>query len=91
MKIVRVDQQTLFSFSMTGMADFFGKKAASSTKSHIPISKRRDTGLSTRVSMAARRVGDTPALSDSGWSSIAISRHCCYTLCHTYARTEPSL
>ena len=44
---------------------FSRKKAASSSKSRTPISKRRDTGLAARVSMAARRDGDTAALSDS--------------------------
>ena len=34
---------------------FSRKKAASSTKYCIPISKRHDTGLSTRVSMAAKK------------------------------------
>ena len=66
MKMVQVDLRKLFSFSMTGMANFLVKKAASSMKSHISISKRRYTGLATRVSMAARREGDTAALSDSG-------------------------
>ena len=45
---------------------FSHKKAASSTKSRIPISKQHDTGLSACVSMAVRRDGDTAALSDSG-------------------------
>ena len=71
-------------------ARFSRKNAASSMKSRIPISKRHDTGLAARVSMAARRDGDTAALSDSGWSSIVISRHCRYTLRHTYACTDPS-
>ena len=68
-------------------SQFSRKKAVSSRKSRIPISKRHDTALSARVSMAARRDGDTVALSDSVWSSIVISRHCRYTLRHTYART----
>ena len=69
---------------------FSRKKGASSTISRIPISKRRDTDLAARVSMAARRDGDTAALSDSDWSSIVISRHCRYKLRHMYARKDPS-
>ena len=69
MKMVQVDLQKLFLFNDRD-GQFSRKKAASSTKSRIPISKRHDTGLAARVSMAARRDGDTAALSDSGWSSI---------------------
>ena len=40
-------------------------------KSRIAILKRRDTDLSTRVLTAARKDGDTAALSDSRWNSVA--------------------
>ena len=43
-------------------ARFSRKKVASSTKSRIRISKRCDTVFPARVSMAARRDGDTAAI-----------------------------
>ena len=54
MKMVWVGQRMLFFFSC--------EKAMSPTKSRIPISKRRDSSLSVRVSLAARRDGDKVAL-----------------------------
>ena len=48
MKMVQVDLRKLFSFSVTGMADFLGKK------------QRPPRNLaSARVSMTVRRDGDT--------------------------------
>ena len=93
MKMVQVHRsaETLFLFNDRD-GRFSRKKEVSSTKSRIPISKRRDTGLPACVSMAARRDRDrdTAAFFVSGWSSIVISIHCHYKVHHTYMHMDLS-
>ena len=60
-KIVWVDQWTLFLFDDRD-GRFSCEKATATMKSLNPISKRRDSSLSVRVSPAARRDGDKVAL-----------------------------
>ena len=87
--MLQVDLRTLFSFSMTGMADFLVKKQR-------PPRNLASAYLSDviqffpRVFQWPQEGMETRRQSDSGWSSIVISRYCHYTLRHTYARMDPS-